>query len=273
MGEIANIITEKKLIEYLDIVGVGKNITKQEKMQFIEIAKAYGLNPFKREIYIAAYGEGQYRQCSILVGYEVYLKRAELSKMMDGYTVTTSGNIPDMKAIITIYRKDWTRPFAHEVEYSEYVQTAKDGKLNKFWREKPKTMLKKVAISQGFRLCFPNDFGGLPYTSEEMPEIQEIIDITPPLSKSTYIKEETKPESKINIQPEIQETVEIIEHDVSKDEGITDQQIKAIHTIAGKKKIDLKELIFLKYEKESTKEMSKNQASELIEELQNIKGV
>jgi uncharacterized protein YyaL (SSP411 family) len=31
-------------------------------------------------------------------------------------------------------------------------------------------MIKKVAISQGFRLCFSDELGGMPYTKEEMPE-------------------------------------------------------------------------------------------------------
>lgn len=175
-------ISEKKLVEYLDIVGVGKGITKTEKMQFIEIAKAYGLNPFKREIYIAAYGLGDSRQCSILIGYEVYLKRAEESGQLDGYEVTTEGEIPNLKAIITIWRKDRSRPFVHNVEYQEYVQRDKSGNPNKFWREKPKTMLKKVVMSQGFRLCFPVDLGGMPYTAEEVGA-DEALDVTPKVAE------------------------------------------------------------------------------------------
>ena len=31
-------------------------------------------------------------------------------------------------------------------------------------------MIKKVAMSQGFRLCFPDELGGIPYTQEEITE-------------------------------------------------------------------------------------------------------
>lgn len=38
-------------------------------------------------------------------------------------------------------------------------------------------MIKKVAMAQGFRLCFSDELGGIPYTKEEMPE-QETINVT-----------------------------------------------------------------------------------------------
>ena len=45
-------------------------------------------------------------------------------------------------------------------------------------------MLKKVATAQGFRLCFPEEFGGMPYTSDELPdEMVKPKDVTPPKKK------------------------------------------------------------------------------------------
>ena len=44
------------------------------------------------------------------------------------------------------------------------------------WKEKPITMIKKVAIAQGFRLCFPEELGGLPYTAEEITS-GEVVDV------------------------------------------------------------------------------------------------
>jgi hypothetical protein len=51
------------------------------------------------------------------------------------------------------------------------------GTVTKFW-QKAYTMIKKVAISQGFRLCFSDELGGMPYTTEEMPEQNQTIDVT-----------------------------------------------------------------------------------------------
>ena len=160
-------ISKDKIVEYLDSVGLGQSLTSAEKVQFFNVCLAYNLNPIKKEIYAVKYGQAP---ASIIVGYEVYIKRAERSGKLDGYDVKTEGNIKDgsLKAIVTIYRKDWSRPFAHEVYYSEYVQRTKDGQVTKFWLEKPITMLKKVAISQGFRLCFSDENGGLPYSEEEI---------------------------------------------------------------------------------------------------------
>ena len=73
-----------------------------------------------------------------------------------------------MVATITIHRKDWSHPFVHSVYFAEYVQIKHDGTPNKFWKEKGVTMIKKVAMAQGFRLCFSDENGGMPYTSEEI---------------------------------------------------------------------------------------------------------
>jgi len=145
--------------------------TVNEIALFLQIAKANKLNPFKREVYMVKYGD---QKAQILTGYEVYLKRAEDTKMYGGFKAWIEGEIPKMKACIDVYRKDWKQSFHHEVYYSEYVQYKKTGEINKFWKTKPITMLKKVAISQAFRLAFPKDFGGLPYTQDEMPmQIEE----------------------------------------------------------------------------------------------------
>lgn len=139
--------------------------TEKEVGMFLQIAKLNNLNPFNREIYIVKYGA---YPASILTGYEVYLKRAESSGNYAGFKVWTEGKVPDMIAKIEVYRKDWERPLVHEVEYSEYVQKSGSGQPTKFWRDKTKTMLKKVAISQGMRFAFPGELGGLPYTRDEI---------------------------------------------------------------------------------------------------------
>lgn len=159
-------ITDTQIIGYLENMGMLQKLSNGEKDTFLQISKAFGLNPFKREIYASKFGE----TFSIVVGFEVYLKRAERSGLLDGWDVLSEGSVQDnsLKAKITIYRKDRSRPFVHEVYYSEYVQRTKDGHPNKFWREKPVTMIKKVAMGQGFRLCFSDELGGMPYTAEEI---------------------------------------------------------------------------------------------------------
>ena len=162
--------TKEKLLLYLEINGLSKIMTPHEKDYFVETAQAYCLNPFKREIHCVPRGTGDKRVIALITGYDVYIKRAERTGKLDGYGFTTEGKLPTLKGVITIYRKDWSHPFEHEVDFAEIVQRKKDGSINAMWNKMPKFMTKKVAIAQGFRLCFPDELGGMPYTADELAE-------------------------------------------------------------------------------------------------------
>ena len=169
------LVADKELLSHLDALGITNKLTEGEKHTYLSIAKAFNLNPFKREIHISKYGE----QMSIITGYEVYIKRAERTGQLDGWNATTSGSVTngDLKATVTIYRKDRQHPFIWEANYDECVQKTRDGKVTKFW-EKASFMTKKVAISQAFRLCFSDELAGMPYTSDEMPEQTQTVEDT-----------------------------------------------------------------------------------------------
>ena len=200
--------SREELTRYLtEFVGT-KNLTAQERVDFINIAQAYQLNPFKREIHVVAYGQGEKRQCSIITGYESYIKRAERTGKLNGWKVGIAGEGENLIAKITIYRKDWETPFEHEVyleEARQYKKNFSSGAMEPtaIWKKMPKFMLKKVAIAQGFRLCFSDELGGMPYTADEMPE-GEVIDVSPsgkptveqPRSKSSAKKSENQSEPK-----------------------------------------------------------------------------
>jgi phage recombination protein Bet len=162
-------ITEQRIIEYLDSAGITSKLLENEKKMFINIAREFQLNPFKRELHITAYGQGDNRKCSIITGYEVYIKRAERTGKLDGWEANTEGEGKNMKAVVKIYRKDQKYPFVHEAYYIECCQYNKDGYPNAVWAKQPRFMTKKVAIGQAFRLCFPDEFGGMPYEESEMP--------------------------------------------------------------------------------------------------------
>jgi len=151
-GLPATAVTEQTIRDFL--FGSETKLTEQQQKLFLGVALRYQLDPFKREIYAVPYFNertGKY-DISIVTGYEVYLKRAERQKQLDGWEVETEGKVADgtLKARITIYRKDWSHPLHHEVYFREYCGRKKDGTPTKFWKEKPITMLKKVVIEQGF---------------------------------------------------------------------------------------------------------------------------
>jgi phage recombination protein Bet len=188
-----DVLDESKINKYLDSFGMG-NLTPPEKTQFVEIALAYKLNPFKREIYCVAYNSQQGRKLSIITGYEVYLKRAERLGDLDGWSAVTDEKLT--KAVVTIHRKSWKQPFVHEVFMSEYNQG------NNMWRSKPATMLKKVAIAQAFRMAFPDEFGGMPYTADELPDNMTQANPTPavPAFKEPKAKETPKVEEAVVVE-------------------------------------------------------------------------
>lgn len=165
-------------------------LTEGEKIQFLQVAQGLQLNPFKREIHCIAFGTGQYRQFSLITGYEVYLKRASRIGRNKGWKAWTDGElertnfkikrkqsdgtwkefeVPGWKgslvAKVEILIDGWAHPFEWEVEFDEYNQK------NSMWNDKPKTMIKKVAIGQAFRMAFPDEMGSLPYMAEEVREM------------------------------------------------------------------------------------------------------
>ncbi len=140
---------------------IAPNATDKELFMFMGIAKSYGLNPLKREIHFVKYNNAP---ASIIVGYEIYLKRAERTGKLDGWKCWIEGD----KAVIEIKRKDQSIPIKWEVDRKEF------DKQQSTWKAMPNFMLKKVAIAQGFRLAFPDELGGLPYLAEELPQTAHI---------------------------------------------------------------------------------------------------
>lgn len=173
----ANELTTQELADiHTYLRSLGCQLADHHQAQFIAMCRELSLNPFKREIY----GIPHKDKFSIIVGYEVYLKRAERSGQLDGWKFWVEGRIPEMKAKIIIHRKDRAHPFEHEVDYLEYLQMKQDYNTKKWapnsmWASKPQTMLKKVVIAQGFRLFFPEDCGGIPYISEEVTLDEAVI--------------------------------------------------------------------------------------------------
>jgi len=145
-------------------------LTEAQQNLFLNIATAMNLNPFKREIYVVKYGDN----CSIITGYQVYIKRAAQTGMLDGWKAE---NTFDEKgtctgATVTIHRKDQQFPFEWHVDMADFNTNRAE------WKSKPNWMIKKVAIGQAFRLAFPEEVGPLPYTDEEATVIPT-RDVTP----------------------------------------------------------------------------------------------
>ena len=180
-----NQVTQQLLLDYLTATTPGLNHSQVQ--QFLAVSMAFNLNPWKKEVYPIPYTSNGKTTMSIVTGYEVYLKRADLNPNYDGYQIEWTGtfvrskvqksgkngnysvdvllpNDDDVSCICTVYRKDRKMPVRCEVFYSEYTQG------NYMWYTKPRVMLEKVAIARAMRLAFPTEFGGMPYESAELPK-------------------------------------------------------------------------------------------------------
>lgn len=156
-----------------------KEATIAECRIFLETCKQYHLNPFTKEAYLIHYDNKNGDTAStIVLGKTCYMKMAEAHPQYDGFEAGVIVFVPEVGELIhregsiiykgeelvggwaKTYRKDRSRPFYEEVNFSEY-----DTKKS-LWVTKPATMIRKVALAHTLREAFPATFGGLIDESE-----------------------------------------------------------------------------------------------------------
>lgn len=165
------------------------SVTDQEVVLFIKLCEAQKLNPFVTgEVYLIKFGS---QPAQMVIGYDAYKRRAEENPhhlyTESGITVIrgSTGEIVQ-KPGACLYPTEkliggWCK--VHKLKGSKEVVTFKEvtfdeyNKGNAIWKEKPCTMIEKVAISQCLREAYPKDFEGL-YTAEELApaEYNTVID-------------------------------------------------------------------------------------------------
>lgn len=139
-----------------------------------------GLDPWKKECYLVKFGGDP---ATMIVSADVYKKRAERNPRYQGrrngvVVLTKDGELVDRIGSLTLETdtivggwcevrvKDYVDPITSRVSFREYCKM-KDGKPQAQWRERPATMIEKVAVAHALRDAFPNDFGSM-YIAEEM---------------------------------------------------------------------------------------------------------
>lgn len=159
-------------------------LTEMEFQFFVGLGKASGLNPFTREIWSIKYDKNQPAQ--VFIGRDGYRKAAQGHSEYDyhqsdavyendefsvvqgeihhKYTLTNRGKL--IGAYCVAKRHKSSRPIYVFAELGEY-STGRS-----VWKDKPATMIKKVAESQCLRACFQDLLGGT-YGEEEMGERAE----------------------------------------------------------------------------------------------------
>lgn len=149
------------------------NVTDKDLVGFINICKYNQLNPFLNEAFLVKYGN---YPATMVVSKEALMKRADSDPNYDGMRggiIVQRGNeVLELEGTFylatdklvggwaEVYRKDRKYPYVAKITMAEY----NSGKS--LWKEKPSTMISKVAKVQALREAFPNQLGAL-YSQEE----------------------------------------------------------------------------------------------------------
>ena len=157
-----------------------KKASPAEAYVFNQWCAHVGLDPWKRECYLVKFGD---EPATNIIAADVFKKRAERNPkyqgIQDGVIVLDKdGALVDRVGAFTldtdtivggwckVFVKDYVEPVEARVSFREYCKM-KDGKPQAQWRERPATMIDKVACVHALRKAFPNELGSM-YVAEEM---------------------------------------------------------------------------------------------------------
>jgi phage recombination protein Bet len=163
-------LTGQDVVEY---ISTDSSVTEKEVFAFLNMCKYLKLNPFLKEIYLIKYKDSP---ATFVISYQTLLKRAEENKNFDGYETEVKGEIPNMTATATVYRKDRSYPVEITVNYGEAVKTVMDRQTKELrptnmWKNMPEWMLRKVALARALKEAFPSAVGNAQVS------VSEIVDI------------------------------------------------------------------------------------------------
>lgn len=209
---LGNVQLDANTVKQYLVKGDGK-VSDEEVFLFVKMCQAQRLNPFVTgEVYLIKFSDKQPAQ--MVIGYDTYKRRADENPehlyTVSGIVVSrgTTGEIVQKKGAC-IYPTEtlvggWCevhrRKGDHEVTTYKEVALGEYNKGNSIWKEKPCTMIEKVAISQCLREAYPKDYEGL-YTAEEIAPKQynvlvdgngEVIKELPQASEDVITQEERK---------------------------------------------------------------------------------
>jgi phage recombination protein Bet len=164
------------------------DLSESEFEYFCGLAQRFGADPFKREIWAMKYkkkDESGYHPAQVFLGRDFYARKAQESPNYEGHVVdavyekdtfdvqngqpshrySTANRGKLIGAYCVVYVTHRKVPYYVFCELIEYKGTSP------LWRDKPATMIKKVAEAQGLRGAFRGMLAGT-YSEDEQWEGQ-----------------------------------------------------------------------------------------------------
>ncbi len=193
-------------------------VTIQELVFFAGVCRARGMDPYAGDCYLIKYGKTD--SAAIVTARSYFESRAKAQKDCKGWkagiiVVDEDGEGGEVKRIGALPRpgdrligawfeghsSKWEFPLELEVDLQMYIKKTKDGHITQFWAPaKQAHMIRKVALVQGLRELWPNEFASL-YSPEEMgPETIEPAAITLDPSAVTDVEPDPHEELKADLE-------------------------------------------------------------------------
>jgi phage recombination protein Bet len=211
-------------------------VTIQELVFFAGVCRARGMDPYAGDCYLIKYGKTD--SAAIVTARGYFEARAKAQKDCKGWAagiivVTEEGEGPEVYRNGALPRPGdrliggwfkghsdkWDIPLELEADLQMYIKKTREGHVTKFWAlEKQAHMIRKVALVQGLRELWPNEFAGL-YAPEEMgpetvepkaitlteSEVTEVVDPMGDLKADLEKKKEEPPEKDEAAESELAE--------------------------------------------------------------------
>lgn len=217
------------------LVSGGENVTDQEIVMFLQLAKYQKLNPFLKEVYLVKF---RGKPAQNIVSKEAFMKRAENHPQYNGLKagiivqrgdelkkLSGAVSLPTDKLIggwAEVYRKDRPEPSEVEIELKEF------SKGQATWNQMPKNMIRKSAIVNALREAFPETLGAM-YTEDDKQLVsnQDISkDITPEPEKTKAIEDKLFKQPDITNAQTAVDSIDLKEADNELDKEIQQEELE-----------------------------------------------
>jgi phage recombination protein Bet len=174
-----------------------KGASESEFQLFLAVAQKKGLDILSRQIHLVKRwdAKAQREVCEIQTGIDGYRLIADRTGRYEGqsgpfwcgadgqWVDVWLATEPPRAAKVGVWRAGCREPFWGVALFSEYCQTYKDKssgqtRPNPMWARMPAAQLAKCGEALALRKAFPAEMSGI-YTSEEMGQASNVIDVTP----------------------------------------------------------------------------------------------